>query len=322
MPDRSIEATLSKLNALRGMGSATIAPELQKSLASKTNLVAAKAADLIRETNLKTLQPQLEEAFARFMKSPTTTDKGCAAKQAIASALYEMGCDAQDVFLTGIRHHQMEGAYGGPVDTAAELRGLCALGLVRMAYRDVMVELVDLLVDPEHQSRIMAARAIAYAGRDEGALLLRLKILAGDKLDDVTAECLLALGNLARTRALPFVRRYLDSPHPALAEAAAMALGEMRHESALAVLLEEWERSSLTESRKSLTLPIALSRLPKSLEFLIDIVGKQSEPIAAAAVEALRIYRHDDATRAKIQTAIDSRKSETLRAQFAKAFDA
>ena len=32
-------------------------------------------------------------------------------------------------------------------DTAAELRGLCALGLVRMAYPDVMVELVDLLAN-------------------------------------------------------------------------------------------------------------------------------------------------------------------------------
>ncbi|MDB5320785.1 MAG: hypothetical protein JWN40_2416 [Phycisphaerales bacterium] len=320
MPDRSVEATLTKLNSLRGMGSLAIAPELQKFLASKTNLIAAKSADLIREANLKSLQPQLEEAFARFMKTPTTTDKGCGAKQAVANALYEMGCDAQDVFLTGIRHHQMEGAYGGPVDTAAELRGICALGLVRMAYRDVMVELVDLLVDPSHQSRIMAARAIAYSGRDEGALLLRLKILSGDKVDDVTAECLLALGNLARTKALPFVRRYLDSPYPALAEAAAMALGEMRHESALAVLLEEWERISLAESRKSLTLPIALARLPRSVEFLIDVVVKQPEPIAAAAIEALRIYRHDDATRAKIQNALNARKSEALHALFEKLF--
>jgi hypothetical protein len=106
------------------MGSAAIAPGLARFLASKTNLVAAKAADLAREANLKSLQPQLEEAFHRFMKNPTTTDKGCPAKQAIASALYELGCDAQDVFLAGIHHFQPEGAYGGPVDTAAELRGL------------------------------------------------------------------------------------------------------------------------------------------------------------------------------------------------------
>jgi len=185
-----------------------------------------------------------------------------------------------------------------------------------------MIELGDLLMDPEPSCRIMAARAIAYSGRDEGALLLRLKILSGDKVDDVTAECLLALGNLARTKALPFVRRYLDSRYPALAEAAAMALGEMRHESALAVLLQEWEHNSLPESRKGLTLPIALSRLPRSLEFLVEVVEKHPEPVAAAAVEALRIYRHDDATRARIRGAIDSRKSEALNGIYAKLFEA
>jgi hypothetical protein len=155
----SIEQSLSQLNALRGMGAA-VANELQKFLVSKTNLIAAKAADLIREANLKSLEPQLAEAFNRFMQNPSTTDKGCAAKQAIVNTLYELGCDAQDVFLVGIRHVQKEGAWGKPVDTAAELRGLCALGLVRMAYRDVMSELVDLLVDPEP----VAAAAIEALG--------------------------------------------------------------------------------------------------------------------------------------------------------------
>ena len=320
MPSNTIPSTLSKLAALRGMGSAAIAPELVKFLASKTNLIAAKAADLAREANLKSLQPQLEEAFHRFMKNPTTTDKGCPAKQAIASALYELGCDAQEVFLTGIHHFQPEGSYGGAVDTAAELRGLCALGLVRMAYRDVMTELVTLLADPSHQARIMAARAIAYAGRDEGALLLRLKILTGDRSDDVTAECLLALANLSRTRALSFIQPYLQSRNPSLAEAAAMALGEMRHESALNLLLAEWQRSPFPESRKSLTLPIALSRLPQSLDFLMNVLTNDPEAIATAALEALAIYRHDDATRSRIQTALQSRNAPVLNQLFQKTF--
>ena len=49
------------------------------------------------------------------------------------------------------------------MDTAAELRGVCALGLVRMGYRDVLVELADLLMDPEAQARMMAARSLAHA---------------------------------------------------------------------------------------------------------------------------------------------------------------
>jgi hypothetical protein len=67
VPSNSIPSTLTKLNALRGMGSTAIAPERSKYLASKTNLISAKAADLAREANLKSLQPQLEETFHRFM---------------------------------------------------------------------------------------------------------------------------------------------------------------------------------------------------------------------------------------------------------------
>src|SRR4051794_1844991 len=249
----SVDATLAKLAALKGMGGgAVVAGELAKFLTDKTNLVVAKAADLAREAGITSLAPELEAAFARFMVNPTVTDKGCGAKRAIANALYELGCDASEVFLRGIRHVQMEAAWGGPVDTAAELRGLCALGLVRMGYPDVMVELVDLLGDASPQARILAARAIAYAGRDEGALLSRLKVLSGDVAEEVTAECLLALANLARGKALAFVKKYLDSPSPGLAEAAALALGEMRTDAALDVLIARWDRDALPEFRKPL----------------------------------------------------------------------
>jgi HEAT repeat protein len=307
---RSVEDTFAQLAALKSAGPAVLAEMLPKFLSSKINLIVAKAADLAREKEVKSLQPQLTEAFDRFMDRPSETDKGCEAKQAIANALYEMGCDAADLFLTGIRHRQPEGSYGPPVDTAAELRGICALGLVRMAYRDAMNELVDLLTDESHQSRIMAARAIAYAGRDEGALLLRLKILVGDPVEDVVAECLIALGNLSRAKALPFIRKYLDSRSPMIAESAALALGEMRNANALSALLEQWERDPFT--CKSLALPIALSRLPQSQEFLINVVAQAKEEIAAAAVEALRIYRHDDALRARVRAAVEGRNLPKL----------
>lgn len=317
---RSVESTLSAMGALKGMGSAAIAGELQKHLGSKTHLIVAKAADLIREAGIKSLQPQLEEAFWRFMRDPTETDEGCGAKQAIANALYELGCDAQDVFLKGIRHVQMEGTWGKSVDVAAELRGICALGLVRMAYRDVMNELIDLLADESHQSRIMAARAIAYAGRDEGAGLLRLKILLGDLSDEVTGECLIALGGLSRKRALDFIARYLRSAQPILSESAAIALGEMRDDEALDMLLEHLKGQRSEEERKSLLLPIALSRLPRSLDFLLTVVETDPEPIAAAALEALRMYRHDEAARLRVSQAVIRRKVDRLTVLFERLF--
>ena len=315
------DAALAELAALKGMGPAVLAAELPKYLAHKSNLVVAKAADLARVAGVESLVPRLAEAFPRFMDAPAKSDPTCAAKREIANALYELGAAESGVFLAGARHVQKEAAWGKPVDTAAELRGLCALGLVRMGYPDVMVELVDLLADEEHAARIMAARAVAYAGRDEGALLLRLKILTGDREDVVVAECLLALGNLARARAMPFIRRYLDDPNPAVAEAAAMALGEMRDAAALDVLLDRWRRDPLPESREMLALPIVLSRLPRSLDFLLAAVTADPEPVAAKAVEALGIYRNDAVITARVRTAVDARASAQLAETFGRSFD-
>jgi hypothetical protein len=315
---RSVEDQFSQLSALKAAGASILAEALPKFLGSKVNVIVAKAAELARENEVKSLQRQLEEAFDRFMERAGETDKSCAAKQAIANALYEMGCDAAKQFLAGIRHRQLEGSFGKPVDTAAELRGICALGLVRMAYRDVMSELADLLADELHPARIMAARALAYAGRDEGALLLRLKILLGDPVEDVVAECLVALGALARGRALSFIRRYLDAREPAIAESAALAIGEMRTADALGALMEQWERDPL--ARRALALPIALTRLPLAQEFLVGVVEREKEEAASAAVEALRIYRHDDGLRGRVRAAVEGRGLAKLSEMFRRTF--
>jgi HEAT repeat protein len=301
-----------------------LAAELPKFLGAKSNLVVARAADLARELGIKSAEPQLLAAFDHFVKSPGETDKGCAAIQAIVHALYELGCDADKVFLVAIRHVQREG-WGKPRDVAAETRGLAALGLVRMAYRDVMPLLVDLLADPEPQARLMAARAIAYAGRDEGALLLRLKLHLGDPGDPpddtaVLGECLVALGALSRLKAVPFLRKFLDDPRPTIAESAALALGEMRHADALAILLERWERDRATSTRHNLLLPIALSRVPSAIDFLVNLIATETEGHASAAVEALRIFRHDDALRARVEAAVRARDLPRLSASFGKHF--
>jgi len=104
--------------------SAASLAEITKALAGKSNLSAAKAADIIATAKLAQFVDQLTAAFDRFMQKPTATDKGCTAKTAIAKALYEMESPVQELFLRGIRHVQMEPVWGGQADTAADLRGL------------------------------------------------------------------------------------------------------------------------------------------------------------------------------------------------------
>ena len=128
--------------------------------------------------------------------------------------------------------------------------------------------LVDLLMDPTREARILAACATAYSEREEGALLVRLKILAGDREEEVMAECFAALGRLSGVKALDFLQRFLDAAHPqSIQDAAAMAIGQLRRPAALAILLKQWKASVIPEHRIGLLLPIALSRLSEGVEF-------------------------------------------------------
>ena len=313
----SVEQTLSRLHALRGQTAlGEVRDELRKALGNRVNLIAAKAAAIVEEAELKDLAPEVVAAFERFMLKPAETDKGCMATTAAAKALYTMGIDSESVFLAGIRHVQMEGSYGKPTDTAAELRTVCAFGLVRMGYREVMPLLVDLLVDPEMQARIGAARAIAYSGRPEGELLLRLKILVGDREPDVLAECFVALLRLSAGRNLDFVARYLDNPSETMIEAAALALGESKHPRAFDILRTQWDK----RQDDSLLLPLALTRRSEAMDLLITVIEQGRAAAAGKALEAMAMYRGDMAVRARVESAVGRRNDPKLVTSFRAIF--
>ena len=233
----SLEDRLAALGELRmDPASARARQELSKALTARISLLAAKAARIAGESGLADLTPQLVDPFQRFLVHPETTDKGCAAKTEIARALQRLECPSPELFLRGIRHVQMEPTWTGPVDTAAELRGVCALGLAQTGYRDAGLELARLLADRERQARIGAVRAIAWWVRPEGLLLLRFKALSGDAEPEVIGECLSALLRMEPEGSLPFVAEFLEHADPAVAEGAALALGESRQEAAFEIL--------------------------------------------------------------------------------------
>jgi HEAT repeat protein len=317
---RRTEDCLEALSRLRENPTAPEArAELGGYLAHKSNLVAAKAAKLTAEYEIQGLEPELVAAFHRFMNHPAVTDKGCAAKAEIVRALEALGAAESEVFLMGIRHIQMEGSFGPPVDTAAGLRAASAMGLVHMNHPDAILELVTLLVDREEDARIGAVRALASAGHPATAPLLRLKVLAGDRSADVMAESFIALLEVTPETSLGFVARYLDSSEGAIAEAAAIALGQCRKPEAIVTLKSKWPGAD-QRLRRAVLMGLAAARNDSAFDFLFSLIGTAVEKVAAEAVAALAVYRQDERIRSRVESLVRERQgtllARTLEAEF------
>lgn len=299
---RALEQTLADLSRIRQEPlSAASTAALRAVLKGKSSHATAKTAEIVAELEISELKDDLTAAFERLLLDPVKTDPTCAAKTAIADALYRMGADEPLTFLRGIRHVQMEPVWGGKMDTATALRGICALGLVRANYRDAMAELADLLADPEARARADAARAIAYSEDEHGVPLLRLKALTGDIDPTVVTECLTALLQLSPQASLPFVARFLDRDDTAMQEAA--ALGTSRIADAFTVLRDWWERIRQPDLRRTALLALAMLKRDASIDFLISLIATAEGPTARDAITALGLYRHDTALVERVRAA-------------------
>lgn len=305
MPQPRLEDKLAALAALDLSADAAI-PVLRHALADKSNLLAGKAARLIGRGRLCSLATDLETAFRRFLVN-STTDKGCQAKLPIAQCLYELGIGSEETFLAGIRHVQLEPAFGEPIDTAAELRGVCAMGLVRIGYADILTELADLLMDAQRPTRVLAARAAAYTGSELAAPLLRMRILAGDADPEVLAECFIALLGLTPAKGLRLVASYLDHANEDLAAEAALAIAGARSPEAAECLLTHWDHHLDPATRQRLLLPLAMLRHPQALEKLLRVITDAPTAMACAAIEAMALYRNDETMRPRILAAAEGR---------------
>ena len=281
--------------------------EAAKYLNSKMNLVVAKAARIAGEWLAAELTPQLVEAFDRFMLKPETSDKRCAAKIEILKALCKLEYPSPSIFRRSLRHVQMEPTWGGSVDTAAAVRALGAMGLAQTDYPEALEEIVPLLLDAERDARIGALRAIAASGLPGGALLLRLKALSGDE-PEVLGECFAALLRAAPSQSLEFVAKFLDHREEAVAEAAALALGDSRLESAFAVLREAFERTRALP-RRTLLLAIALLRRENAIDYLLDLVQNGEGKTSADAVAALAMYEKDPNLQERLDRARQTRSN-------------
>lgn len=271
----------------------TAISDLQQTLKSKYAVVVARGAKLVGECELMQLVPTLVQAFDRFMVDPIETDPSCLAKASIADTLYRLECAEAELFLQGIRHFQLEPVWGGRQDTAPKLRGICALGLVRMHFSGAFIALADLLADPEVPARVAAVRAVAYSENPErGIPLLRLRVRT-EEVPEVLVECFMALLSLAPQDSLPLVADYLQSPQAEVQEGAALVLGESRLPEAFPILQTWWERTREPELRSAGLLAIALLRSEEAVGFLLELLAEGAEVDIHRALPALELYRAD-----------------------------
>ncbi len=300
----SLDQRLGELERLsRSPDEDDAAERLGALLAGTSSVVVARAAALTPRVRRRDWAPELAAAFRRFLVDPAKTDKGCMAKLAVVEAL--LACDDPDeeVFRAGLTHVQLEPTWGRLVDTAAQLRARCALGLVQVGASGVLDDLAVLLADPEPDARLGAARALAACG-EAATPLLRLKALTGDEEPLVTGECLGGLMTAAPRGSFDFVAALVDPERPDVAGHAALALAEARVPGTWELLRERWEASLDADFRAALLLPLALTRHDDAPSFLLSVLSSADLGVATTAVAALAIYRDLDGLRERAEAAL------------------
>jgi HEAT repeat protein len=315
---------LAALDSLRSEPDAPVTQEhLRKALKDRNNYVVARAASVCADLRLDALIPDLLSAFDRFFQNATKSDPRCMAKAEIASALRRLGHHAADAYLRGIAHVQFEPTWGGRADTAATLRGTCALALSECPLDDleILSYLADLLADPEDTVRVDAARAIEQLNRIEGALLLRLKLLLGDQQPAVMGQCFESLLSLAPPGVVVFLTRFLHSSNQEVQLEAASALAQCRDPQAVTILRQYWQDPFLPDDiRHALLINLGASPLAEAAEVLLEVIAREPLPLASTALTALANSRFQTDFRPRIVAAVTQRDSAQLTSLYAEKF--
>ena len=178
--------------------------------------------------------------------------------------------------------------------------------------RSQVSELADLLADAESDARIGAARAIGFAGREASHPLLRYKVLVGDADARVIYECFVALLRLDPQSSLLFVADHIRSDDPALAEAAALALGESGLVEAFPVLQAHWTEVEELSVGRAILLALTLLRHKPATDFLVALLAEAPIHQAVDSLGALDLYRHDEELWRRVEETVAKRGDARL----------
>jgi hypothetical protein len=311
---KGITEQIAELNALReSVDRPEAQAALRKALSAARAPLCAAAANIVAEAELSGFDAALLSAFDYWLEQPGKGDPGAAAKTACVRALYRVGARTHGAYLRGVRFVQLEPGWGAPQDSAVELRGLSALALVRTGYFDALVEIGELLADPEPMARLAAAQAVAYSERqDVGVPLLRFKARTGDADPRVLSACLAGLLHLAPDSSLSFVESFIDESKPETAEAALLALGESRLPAALDSLRRSAHSTLSQELRSVAFVAMGLLRSDAAWDYLLSVISEEHASSAGLALSALSAYRRVDSLRQRVLSAVQRRGQAAL----------
>jgi hypothetical protein len=313
-----LEALSEALKAGPGPNAAEV-DHLRKSLTHRNNFLVAKAAKLVADAELFALLPDVLAAYDRFFIEAEKSDPQCWAKNALSKTLVKLEHRTKDAFLRGMRHHQLEGTWGGVSDTAGALRGTCTHALVDcpgVSDAELLTALLEPLTDTDKTVRIEAARAIAQVGGVSAALILRLRALLGpaagdDSEPEVLGAVYSALLSLEGERAIALVAINLEAGDDLAAEAA-FALADLRTPEALAALIGRLRAGANSWFGSVLLSAIALTRLPAAFDYLIAIIARDARE-APDAIEAIGRAAPNAEVHARVLQAVEQTGSSRLK---------
>lgn len=319
--DKAAEA-LDRAVALRKEpDAAALVAGLRELIAGKYAAAVAKAATIAREREVcDQLAVELAGAFDHFLDH---ADPGCAVKTAAVQA------DVLDVerLLIAIRHVQMEGSFGPPVDVAAAMRGHAAMGLLNARYADALRTIEPLLADADQRGALTdarrgAIRALGTVISETSAIMLRMTARRFARDPETLAEALSSLNAIEPGRSVAFIAAFLESADADTIDTAALALAEGRQSPGFDALLAGWpRRSAMPDDARPYLTALAMTRRPAAIDALIAEVEQSPRPRVLEALSALELFRGDAAICARVRTAADGRRDRAI-AEAAEAFDA
>jgi hypothetical protein len=234
---RSFDEKRARIRALTSAPVHEARADLKKYLADKNGYLVGEAAEAAKKLELVELVPDLAAGFMTLLVDGPKRDTGCLGKFRIVEALLSFDAHEPDVYLSGLRHRQIEGSYPEPIDTAAGLRGLCAHALLRIHHRTALLDVTPLLFDDYDVTRAEAAALALGESRAQGAFEALRRGWEKHRSGRAAEGVLLGIALLRSDKANDYLVSLVEGAPEGEAALALSALALHRHDKAIVLRL-------------------------------------------------------------------------------------